>query len=86
MASMSQLFQLALLDAGANRLAVIARIRPLLNLPPSECLSRIDSGPVVVAQNLNLFAAERLESELRNLGAAAKIAICECGCRTHVDH
>jgi ribosomal protein L7/L12 len=74
-----QTFDVRLLDAGANRLPVLARVRPLMRRPPAECLALVEAG-AIVARDLIRPEAEALAAALRALGALVEIQVSKCGC------
>lgn len=77
---MSQRFEVRLLDAGSNRLSIMARVRPLLGVSPQQCRSLVEAGHLVVVRDHLRDSAEGLAAEMRRLGARAEVAICSCGC------
>jgi hypothetical protein len=65
----------------------MARAREWLRLSPAEVKARVDSGPVVVAEDIPLLTALQIESEWRRLGAEVDLFVSTaCPCCGRGDH
>jgi ribosomal protein L7/L12 len=72
---MAAAYGVRLIDCGPNRLAVLAKARPLLQRPPAEVRAAVDRGPVLLAEDIGRWAAERLATEFEQLGATVEIFV-----------
>lgn len=73
---MAAAFGVRMLSCGPNRLAVLAGVRPLLQLSPREVRSLIDLGePVLLTIDVPQFSAEKLAREFTRLGASVEIFV-----------
>jgi hypothetical protein len=77
-ASVSAAYGVRLTAPGPNRLAVLARVRPILGRPPAEVRAALDGGgPVLLAIDVGLPAAEGMAEDLRRLGASVEIFVSD---------
>jgi hypothetical protein len=75
-----QLLDVRLLEVGTNRRAVLAKVRPLLGIPPAGMRALAETGPFIVATNLIRERAMNLACELEKLGAKVDIHVRDDCC------
>jgi ribosomal protein L7/L12 len=84
---MAPSFGVRLKKCGPNRVAIMAKARAWLRLSPAEVKARLDAGPALIAEDVPLHTALRIESEWKGLGADVEVYVSTpCPCCGRSDH
>ena len=66
-------FNVALKEAGANKIAVIKIVREITGLGLSEAKALVDGAPSVVKENVPAAEAKEMEAKLKEAGAVVEL-------------
>ena len=66
-------FNVALKEAGANKIAVIKVVREITGLGLSEAKALVDGAPSVVKENVPAAEAKEMEAKLKEAGAVVEL-------------
>ena len=66
-------FNVALKEAGANKIAVIKAVREITGLGLSEAKALVDNAPSVIKENVPTEEAKKMEAQLKEAGATVEL-------------